>query len=112
VRSYGAWRFINTQLPAEAAILSYPAGDNYFAERRRVWANAPQMLEGVRRLSAGNEQEAFDFLRRWRITHVLIDEREAAGSMEALHTEKARQRMTRVYGDADSSVSALPRDNH
>jgi hypothetical protein len=112
VRSYGAWRFINTQLPAEAAILSYPAGDNFFAERRRVWANAPQMLEGVRRLSAGNEQEAFDFLRRWRITHVLIDEREAAGSMEALHTEKARQRMTRVYGDADSSVYALPRDNH
>jgi 4-amino-4-deoxy-L-arabinose transferase-like glycosyltransferase len=107
VRSYGAWRFINTHLPPDAAILSYPAGDNFYAERRRVWANSPQMLEGVRRLSAGSEEEAFAFLRRWKITHVLIDEREAAGNRDVLNTEQARQRMVPVYQDGECSVYTL-----
>ena len=108
VRSYGAWRFINTHLPPDAAILSYPAGDNFYAERRRVWANSPQMLEGVRRLSAGDEDEAFAYLRRWKMTHVLIDEREAARSEDVLYTEQARQKMARVYSDDASSVYAIP----
>ena len=107
VRSYGAWRFINTHVAADAGILSYPAGDNFYAERRRVWANSPPMLEGVRRLSAGSEDEAFAFLRRWNITHVLVDEREAARIPEALNSEQARQRMVLVYRDSESSVYAL-----
>ena len=111
VRSYGAWRFINTQLPKEAAILSYPGGDNFYAQRRRVWANSPQMLEGVRRLSPGSEDEAFDFLRRWKISHVLVDEREAAASEDVLTTQQARQKMTQVYRDADSSLYAIPTPN-
>ena len=109
VRSYGAWRFINTQLPTEAVILSYPAGDNFYADRRRVWANSPPMLEGVRRLSAGSEDEAFAYLRRWKITHVLIDEGEAARSEDVLFTEQARRKMLEVYRDGESTVYALSR---
>ena len=109
VPSYGAWRFINTQLPTEAVILSYPAGDNFYADRRRVWANSPPMLEGVRRLSAGSEDEAFAYLRRWKITHVLIDEGEAARSEDVLFTEQARRKMLRLYRDGESTVYGLPR---
>ena len=109
VPSYGAWRFINTQLPTEAVILSYPAGDNFYADRRRVWANSPPMLEGVRRLSAGSEDEAFAYLRRWKITHVLIDEGEAAHSEDVLFTDQARRKMLRLYRDGESTVYGLPR---
>jgi hypothetical protein len=108
VRSYGAWRFINTRLPEDVAILAYPAGDNFFAERRRVWANSPPMLEGVRRLTPGQEEDAFAFLRRWNMTHVLIDEREAARTPEALNSDLARRRMLPVYHDDESTVYALP----
>jgi hypothetical protein len=109
VRSYGAWKFINTQLPTDAVILSYPAGDNFYADRRRVWANSPPMLEGVRQLSAGSEDEAFAYLRRWKVTHVLIDEREAARSEDVLYTEQARRKMMPVYWDGESTVYALSR---
>ena len=74
-----------------------------------MWANSPPMLEGVRRLSAGSEDEAFAYLRRWKITHVLIDEGEAAGSEDVLFTEQARRKMLEVYSDGESTVYALSR---
>jgi 4-amino-4-deoxy-L-arabinose transferase-like glycosyltransferase len=79
VPSYGAWRFINNQLPAEALILTFSGGDHYYAERRRLWSDATAARTMTWAALAGTEAAVWEQLIRSGVTHVLFDRRQLAG---------------------------------
>ena len=78
VPSYGAWRYINTHLSADARILTFSGGDNFYSRRDRVWVNAPQARVAVWGSPAGAERRALQALADLKISHVLVDKTELA----------------------------------
>jgi 4-amino-4-deoxy-L-arabinose transferase-like glycosyltransferase len=103
VPSYGAWRFINTQLPAEALILTFSGGDHYYAERPRLWSDATAARPLTWAAPAGSEATVREDLLRRGVTHVLFDRRQlAGGGAEELAITSDRMRrccLKPVYAD-------------
>jgi len=78
VPSYRAWRYINSHLPADARILTFSGGDNFYSRRDRVWVNAPQARVAVWGSPAGAERRVLQALADLKISHVLVDKTELA----------------------------------
>lgn len=74
IRSYGAWRFINQNLPLTARVLSFSEGDNYYSQRDRVPYYAVTVYPFVY-AQVGHEDEAIAGLRKLGFTHILFDKR-------------------------------------
>ncbi len=75
VPSYQAWQYINAQTPADAFVLSFMEGDQYYSERQRISANAVLARPAVWAAPAGQEQSARSALQRLGITYLLYDKR-------------------------------------
>jgi dolichyl-phosphate-mannose-protein mannosyltransferase len=75
VPSYGAWRWINDHLVADARVLTTVGGDQLYAHRPRIPYDAAIARSGV---WVGKQElgRAADALHRLGITHVLFDRRE------------------------------------
>jgi hypothetical protein len=103
VPSYGAWRFINNHLPAEALILTFSGGDHYYAERRRLWSDATAARPLTWAAMAGSEETVREDLKRSGVTHVLFDRRQlASGGAKELAITSDRMRhccLKPVYTD-------------
>ena len=78
VPSYRAWRYINSHLPADARILTFSGGDNFYSRRDRLWVNALQARVAVWGSPAGAERRALQALADLKISHVLVDKTELA----------------------------------
>lgn len=74
VPSYGAWRYINSHLPADARILTFSGGDHFYSDRSRIWANAT-IARPVVWASHPDVQENLIHARRLGITHLLADKK-------------------------------------
>jgi hypothetical protein len=73
VPSYRAWRFIDTTLPHDVRILTFSGGDHLYSTRPRIWSDSTRARPATWGTAAGDEQTAFDAIRRLGITHVLFD---------------------------------------
>jgi hypothetical protein len=76
VHSYAAWRYINTHLPANARVLTFSGGDNFYSERERIWSNSTVAHRATWGAPAGSERQAFRTLLKLGISHVLFDKRQ------------------------------------
>jgi 4-amino-4-deoxy-L-arabinose transferase-like glycosyltransferase len=75
VRSYGAWQFINAQLPKDAQILTFSGGDHFYREREGLWSDSTMAHPAVWGAAHGQEGQAFQALADLGISHVLFDKR-------------------------------------
>ncbi|HBY94679.1 MAG TPA: hypothetical protein DEP84_12085 [Chloroflexi bacterium] len=81
VRSYAAWRYINTHLAADARVLTFSGGDHFYSQRERLWSDSTMAYPAVWGAPPGHERQAIEALRRLGITHVLFDKRQP-GTLE------------------------------
>jgi hypothetical protein len=79
VPAFGAWQFINARLPADVRVLTFSGGDQLYADRPRIPADATMARAAVWDATAQHVDDSVAALRRLRITHVLFDRRELAG---------------------------------
>jgi 4-amino-4-deoxy-L-arabinose transferase-like glycosyltransferase len=101
VPSYGAWQAINARLPADARVLAFVGGDQFYAERRRLSYDATMARPAVS-VPAADVPRAADALRALGITHVLFDRRELTrlqGETLALGSTALQQACTVDYDD-------------
>ena len=75
VPSFAAWRWINAHLPADARVLAFSGGDQFYASRFRISFDATMAHDAVWGGGPQSEADAVSHLRRLRITHVLFDRR-------------------------------------
>ena len=80
VPSFRAWQFINATLPPSARVLTFSGGDHLYSARDRLWSEATAAKPATWDALAGDERRARAALASLRITHVLIDRRQAAES--------------------------------
>jgi hypothetical protein len=95
--SYGAWQSINSHLPADARVLTFAGGDQFYAERRRLSYDATMARRAVF-VPPAELPRAAAALRQLGITHVLFDRRELArldGTTLALGSAAFEQACTR-----------------
>jgi hypothetical protein len=74
VPSYEAWQYANAQLPGDAVILTFSAGDQLYSRRTRIPHDAVMARTAV--WTARDAGEAMSALRRLGVTHVLFNRRE------------------------------------
>jgi hypothetical protein len=73
VLSYGAWNYINRHLPADARVLAFSGGDQFYSERDRLWSDATLSRPATWGASQGQEEQARQALFDLGISHVLFD---------------------------------------
>jgi 4-amino-4-deoxy-L-arabinose transferase-like glycosyltransferase len=78
VPSFAAWHAIDTELPADARVLTFSEGDLLYGHRWRVSHYATMARPAVWDAGETDTAAATKALRRLRITHVLFDRRELA----------------------------------
>lgn len=78
IASYGVWQFAEAALPADARVLTWSEGDQFYTHHDRVWANSALAI-GTAWAKAGHEEEALAGLRRMGITHLIVDKRPLDG---------------------------------
>jgi hypothetical protein len=102
VPTYGAWRWINANLPADARVLTTTGGDQLYARRARLPYDAAIARPAVW-VSERDLVGAAAALRRLRITHVLFDRRELSRLSEdslVLASPDFQQACTFEYSDS------------
>jgi hypothetical protein len=106
VPSYKAWRYINTHLPAAAAVLTFTGGDDFYSERSRLWAHAVAARPATWGATDGREHDALRAMRRLRITHILFDRGQMAvlppGAVAIAQPEFLTRWCAQEYQDAAS----------
>lgn len=102
VRSFAVWSAAERLLPANARVLTWTGGDEFFTRSDRIWANATML----RSTAWAEHQAAADALRGLRahgITHLILDQQMLAeddGSAYALTRPDLRDRWyENVYAD-------------
>ena len=78
VRSFRAWEWINTRLPADARVLAFSGGDQLYAARSRISHDATSARTAVWGGSDKRVETTLAALRALGITHILFDRRELA----------------------------------
>ncbi len=78
VRSFRAWEWINTRLPADARVLAFSGGDQLYAARSRISHDATSARAAVWGGSDKRVGTTLAALRALGITHILFDRRELA----------------------------------
>jgi 4-amino-4-deoxy-L-arabinose transferase-like glycosyltransferase len=99
--SFAAWQSINSHLPADARVLAFVGGDQFYAERRRLSYDATMARPAVS-VRAADLPRAAAALRDLGITHVLFDRRELQrldGATLALGSAAFEQACTREFDD-------------
>lgn len=94
VRSFRVWREAERQLPADARVLTWSGGDEFYTSRERVWANATA-LRSTAWAGAEATETALHGLRAHGITHLIIDRAtldDAGGNTYALTRPDLRER--------------------
>ena len=78
IASFPVWQFAETALPADARVLTWSEGDQFYTHLDRVWANSALAI-GTAWALAGQEDQALADLRRLGITHLIVDKRPLDG---------------------------------
>jgi Dolichyl-phosphate-mannose-protein mannosyltransferase len=76
VASYRAWQYINSNLPANARVLTFSGGDQFYSQRERISSDASLANQAIWGAPRGEEQKALRELHRLGVTHLLFDKRE------------------------------------
>jgi hypothetical protein len=104
VPAYGAWRFINTRLAADAKILTFSGGDDFYSNRVRLWSDTVAARPATWGSPAGAENQALRALHHLRISHVLLDKKKLASipgdALAIAQPEFLRRWCAREYEDA------------
>jgi 4-amino-4-deoxy-L-arabinose transferase-like glycosyltransferase len=74
VRSYAVWQAADRMLPAEARVLTWSGGEQFYTHRHRLWANSAPAIQ-VAWAPPGEEEKVLEELRRLGITHLIVDRR-------------------------------------
>jgi hypothetical protein len=75
VPSYAAWQYINRSLSSDARVLTFSEGDNFYAERERLWSESTVATPAVRGSVGKGDRYVFEQIERLGITHILFDNR-------------------------------------
>jgi len=75
IRSYPAWQFLNDHAPPDARVLTFFGGDHFYAERARLWSEAPAARPVTWDAMDGTGRDVIDGLHRLGITHLLVPQR-------------------------------------
>jgi hypothetical protein len=78
VRSYGVWEYANAHLPANSRVLTWAGGDQLYAERDWLWANAA-LARRFAWAAAGDLAAAVSGLQALGVDYVLLDRRPQPG---------------------------------
>jgi hypothetical protein len=76
VPSYAAWRYINTNLPTKAFILTFSGGDHFYSDRKRLWSDSTMAYPATWGSSRGHEQRVLQTLHSLGVSHILFDKQQ------------------------------------
>jgi hypothetical protein len=76
VASYRAWQYINENLPADAVVLTFSGGDQFYSQRERISSDATLAHAAVWGAGQGDEDQAWQELQKLKVTHLLFDRRQ------------------------------------
>ena len=78
IRSHAAWQILNAGAPPDARVLTFFGGDHFYAERPRLWSEAPAAWAVTWHAVDGEAGHVTAALHRLGITHLLIPKRPPA----------------------------------
>ncbi|HLE14920.1 MAG TPA: hypothetical protein VI776_09235, partial [Anaerolineales bacterium] len=103
VPSYRVWRYINAELPAEARVLTFSGGDQFYSQRQRISGDAQLAQDATWGAQTGEEDQALEELDRLNVSHLLFDKRQIElGALDGLAIagqDMIAERYEKVYED-------------
>jgi len=111
VPSYGAWQFINRNLPVDSRILTFSGGDHLYGARARLWSDSAAASSITWGAAAGAERDVLRSARLLGISHVLFDRQQLdGGSLAGLAIASDKMRiccLTPVWHDGRYALLRL-----
>lgn len=108
VPSVGAWRFVDTHLPADVRVLTFSGGDHLYSSRSRVWSESTLGSSATWHAPSGSEPAVLAVAKQLGITHVLFDRgRPDRAAIEQLAIGSATMRaccLSKLYDDGRFTV--------
>jgi len=109
VPSYLVWQYANAHLPADASVLTFTDGDNFYSSRPRVAGNSVLAKPAV--WTARTSDDVIVALRRLGIGYILFDRR-ALPQLESYQLPIAGERIQRacatLYDDGRYRLCRVP----